>query len=133
MTTPGDRTKTPSELRKFGFTIGVAFGLVGGVIWWRGHDVAASVLGLIAALLISGATLLPTVLGPVERAWMAFALAISKVTTPIFMGIVYFAILTPTAVLRRTLGSHPLRHQPRDGSYWFPRDESRQGDLERQF
>ena len=36
------------------------------------------------------ALVVPTHLGPVQRAWMGLAHAISKVTTPIFMGVVFF-------------------------------------------
>jgi hypothetical protein len=63
---------------------------------------------------------------------MKLAVMISKVTTPLFMGIVYFAVLTPTAILRRTFGRNPIVHEPVDGSLWLPREASR-SDLERQF
>jgi hypothetical protein len=33
--------------------------------------------------------IIPTYLGPVERAWMTLAHLISKVTTPIVMGVMY--------------------------------------------
>jgi hypothetical protein len=84
-------------------------------------------------LIVAGA-LVPSHLGPVYRAWMGLAHAISKVTTPIFMGIVYYIVVTPIGLLRRTLGSNPVEHAPVDGSYWHTRPEKRRrADLNRQF
>ena len=61
------------------------------------------------------------------------ALAISRVTTPVFLGIVYFAVLTPIGMLRRALGHRSLEHQPEKGGYWVVRREPRHSDLKRQF
>ncbi len=77
---------------------------------------------------------IPTLLGPVERAWMQLAHLISRVTTPIVMGVMYLFVLTPVGLLRRTLGSNPMVHKPEGGTYWKARPEgSRAGNLTRQF
>jgi hypothetical protein len=63
---------------------------------------------------------------------MGLAHAISKVTTPIFMGIVYFVVITPIAAVRRAVGGNPLRaHDGATG--WVDRHEAPRGDLTRQF
>ncbi len=59
-----------------------------GLTLWRGHEVASTVLGTIGGLLILGGLVVPGRMGPVYDRWMAMAVAISKVTTPIFMSIV---------------------------------------------
>jgi hypothetical protein len=67
---------------------------------------------------------------------MALALAMSKVTTPIFMGIVYFLVLTPTVPGHRLLGYDPLRKSDTGFRYfWMPRARRGAGgsDLRRQF
>jgi hypothetical protein len=65
---------------------------------------------------------------------MGLARALSRVTTPVFMGIVYFLVLTPIGILRRLLGSTPVKHAPVDDSYWHTRpEERRRGNLHRQF
>jgi hypothetical protein len=123
---------TPAEGRKFAFTVGAAFLVLGGVVLWRGHDTVASVFGSIGTLLAIAGVLVPGHLGPVYRGWMAFGLALSKVTTPIFMGVLYFGVLGPAGVLRRTIGSNAVL-RPRGESYWIPRELSRKSDLQRQF
>lgn len=126
---------TAREGRRFAFTVGAAFLALGGVGLWRGGGVMTTVfLGLAAALGVAGAAA-PTQLGPVERAWMGLAHAISKVTTPIVMGVMYLVVLTPVGLLRRTFGGNPLVHAPRGAGYWQSRPEGarRSASLERQF
>jgi hypothetical protein len=63
---------------------------------------------------------------------MGFAQALSRVTTPIFMGIVYFLVITPIAAIRRAVGGNPLRaHSGATG--WVDRQDTPRGDLTRQF
>jgi hypothetical protein len=124
---------TPAEGRKFAFTVGLAFAFLGAIVRWRGGETAASVLwGLASVLLVLG-TFVPAQLGPVQRAWMGLALLISKVTTPLFMGVVYFAVISPISLMMRILGKRPLLVRPAS-SYWMRRDPGqRMSDLTRQF
>ena len=128
---------TSSQGRKFGLTVGGAFAVIAAVSWWRDHHRAPIVFGGIALILISASAIAPLALETVERLWMRLAHLISRVTTPIFMGIVYFALLTPIGFIRRTFGRNPLVHETDRGSYWIaraPLDDSRKRSrMERQF
>ncbi len=124
----------PAEGRKFGFTVGAAFGVLGAIAWWRGHRGLAQVILALAGSLGVAGLLVPTALGPVQRGWMGLAHLISKVTTPIFMGIVYFGVLSPISLLMGLFGKRPLRPRHGTTSYWRARPEgTRRGDLTRQF
>ena len=124
---------TPAEGRKFAFPVGIAFGVLGGVAQWRGGQTLAYVFFALGGTLLLAGILVPGMLGPVYRAWMGFAHAISKVTTPIFMGVVYFIVLTPVGLLMRALGKNPLK-PPATGSIWHTREPGdRRSDLTRQF
>ena len=123
---------SPREGRKFALTLAAAFGVLAGVTWWRSGATVPAVLGTIAGLFALGGLLVPAHLGPVQRAWMGLAHAISRVTTPIFMGVVYYLVITPIALLRRAFGGNPLRaHQGATG--WVDRQKAPRGDLTRQF
>ncbi|HEX5387658.1 MAG TPA: SxtJ family membrane protein [Gemmatimonadales bacterium] len=125
---------TAADGRKFGLVLGAAFLALGALLWWRGRFPAAEVGGALGAALVAGAALIPTRLGPVQRVWMGFGAALSKVTSPIAMGILYFVVLTPVGVLRRAFGGNPLAHGAPDGSYWIARAaDKRRSDLRRQF
>jgi len=123
---------SPAEGRKFAFTLTAAFGVLAGIVWWRGGERGAMIFGTIAAALALGGLLVPGKLGPVYRAWMGFAYALSRVTTPIFMGVVYFLVITPIAAIRRAVGGNPLRAH-RGATGWVDRHEAPKGDLTRQF
>jgi hypothetical protein len=124
---------TPAEGRKFGVTVGLAFLALATLLWWKENaGIAWKILGGIGATLVLAGVILPAQLGPVYRGWMKFALLLSKVTTPIFMGIIYFGLFLFTGGLRRTLGKNALVRTEQDGSFWITRDVKR-ANLERQF
>ena len=115
--------------------MGMAFAVLGAVAWWRTHIAIAQVLlGIGCAWGLAG-IVIPSRLGRVYRAWMGAALTISKVTTPIVLGAVYFLVITPIGVIMRRLGRNPLRRRLREGSYWIPRSEeaAHRGSMRNQF
>jgi len=124
---------TPAEGRKFGLTVGGAFLVLAAVAYWRGRHATYLTLGSIGGALIAAGLVVPGRLGAIYRAWMGLALAISKITTPIFMGVIYFLIFTPISLVMRMLGKSSLP-QPSGSSVWVTRDTSRRrSDLRRQF
>ena len=116
-------------------TVGTALLVFGGIAIWRGRVLPTQILGGIGALLILGAAVWPVKLKPVERVWMAMALQMSRVMTPLVMGFVYFLVLTPIALLMRTLKGNPLVHRKSGTGYWFRKEEgpNAKSDLRRQF
>ena len=128
-------TYTASQGRRFGLTVGAAFLVFAAVAWWRGHPTTTMVLGGLGVGLALLALVIPGRLGPVDRAWMALAHVISKVTTPIVMGVMYLLVLFPVGVLRRAFGGNPLEHAEENGSYWRTRPEGsrRSASMQRQF
>ena len=118
--------------RRFGLTIGGAFGVLGALMAWRGASAAALVTASAAALLLTGGIVAPASLVPVERAWMAMAHAISRVTTPLLIAVLYFVVITPVGLTRRAFGHRPLSR--RGESVWVTRaTTARRSDLTRQF
>ena len=133
MTSSNSTEFTASEGRKFAFPVGTAFLLLSGLLLWRDKETAFRVVAGLGGVLWVAGLLIPSRLGPVFRAWMGMAHAISKVTTPIFMGIVYFVVLTPTGLVMRLVGRNPVRHKPNEGSFWQSNEGRPRGDLTRQF
>jgi hypothetical protein len=88
-----------------------------------------------SSALVLAALVLPQRLGPVERAWMGFAHAISRVTTPILMGVVYYVTLVPIGLVMQVLGKDPLSRGEVDGGFWVtrPAGERKSRDLHHQF
>ncbi len=111
---------TAAEGRKFGLTVGLAFGFIGLLLFWRGRVTRAEVVLAVSAALVLAAFVAPTRLGPIQRGWMGLAHLISKVTTPVFMGIVYFVVLMPIGIVRRLTGGSPIWKKERASSRWEP-------------
>lgn len=132
-----DSSYTSQRGRRFAFTLAAAFAVIATIVLWRGRDTAGLVIGGISAVLLVAGAVVPARLGPIERAWMGFAGAISRVTTPLFMGIMYFVVLTPAGWVRRTFGKNPIVHTGESGTYWATRPqrdaEASRRRMERQF
>jgi len=111
--------------------VGLAFMAIAALAWWRGSTGAAPWLGGAGGALVLAGLLIPGSLGPVYRAWMGLAVLLSKVTTPIFMGVIYFVVITPIGLVMRAIGSSPL---PKGGR-WHDRSAQPPDRLrmERQF
>jgi hypothetical protein len=125
---------TAAQGRRFGLTVGAAFLVFAGIAWWRGHPTTTTILGTLGSVLAVAGLLVPTYLGPVERAWMKLAHLISKVTTPIVMAVMYLLVLSPVGLLRRMFGGNPMVHEALSDSYWKSRPEGRRvGNITRQF
>ena len=125
---------TPSEGRRFAFAVGGVMLALAAILIWRGGRIGPWVLGPVGAALVIAGAAVPTRLGPVQRAWMGFAAAISKVTTPIVMGVLYFVVITPVGLVARRFGHNALTRSRTPTSVWVRRAPgARRGDLDRQF
>jgi hypothetical protein len=126
---------TASQGRKFGLTVGIAFLALTALLLWRQRETIAYVTGTLGGALVLAGLVIPSKLGSVERAWMAMAHRISKVTTPIVMGIVYFIVIAPIGLGMRMLGKNPLVHRRRERSFWVERskDKVKTGGMEHQY
>ena len=113
--------REPSD-RSFGLVFGGFFALLG--LWplLRGQPVRIWALA-VSGLFLAFAWRYPMALGPANRWWMKLAHLLQRVVSPVVMGILYFVVLTPGAVIMRWCGRDALALRPdaaRD-SYWNPR------------
>lgn len=112
-----------SSDRRFGYTFAAIFLVIGVVSLWRQGHYGDYWLGGSAVFAII-ATISPRVLAPFNKAWMKLAIALSSITTPIVMGLLFFGFITPMAMAIRIKGKDPLRLK-RDAaarSYWIERN-----------
>ena len=117
-----DEVVTGSSNRSFGVTFAIFFAVVG--LWPLVRD--RSVRGwalVVAAIFLVTALLLPRVLAPLCRLWLAFGSLLHACISPVIMGLVFYTTVTPIGLLRRLLGQDPLRLRfDRDAvSYWIER------------
>ncbi len=77
----------------------------------------------------------PLALKPVYHWWMRFGLLMSKITTPIIMGLVFYGVITPMGLVRRLLGKDSLarRLKPEEQSYRIKSEATPPQRLEKPF
>ena len=112
--------KSTAELRKFGLTIGLAFGVLSAFLWWRNRPSFPVFAGISAGLLLTS-ILLPRVLGPVEFVWMKIAHVMGAIMTRVLLVLTYFLLITPIGLLMRLFGKDSLqvRAAPTRQSFWI--------------
>lgn len=114
----------PSD-RSFGALMTGVLGGLGALAVWR-HAVLAAVFFTVSGLIGVLTLFRPSVLHPLNRAWMALAACLNIVVTPIVLGLLYYGMITPMSWLMRAMRRDPLRRrfEPQASSYWMPRVSS---------
>ena len=111
-----------AELRKFGLTLGVIFGLLGGLSLWRGKPYYFYVFALSMFFLFFG-FVFPNFLRPVHKAWMALALILGSIMTKIILSILFYFVITPLGLFSKLSRKDflDLKFNKSVSSYWIPR------------
>ena len=124
------------ELRRFGLTVGGAFGVLGLVSWAQGHEIPPLVLWALCVALVVPGLVVPRVLGPVKRGWMHAAMVIGEFNSRVILGVFYYVVLAPVGLVRRLFGD-PLDRTlgNRGTSVWVKRERRPvdKASYERQF
>lgn len=96
-------------LRHFAFSTGAIVAVLFGLIFpWLLEFSVPLWPWVVAGVLIAWGLVAPDSLRPLYRAWMRFGLLLSRVTTPLVLGIVFFLIFAPMAFAMRLIGRDPL-------------------------
>lgn len=126
----GHAIKTGSD-RSFGYVFAAVFALIG--VWPAialGWPLRVDLTALrwwalvISALFFSIASVRPALLHPLNRLWFQFGIVLSKVMTPIVMGVLFVLTVMPVAVIMRLRGRDLLRlkFDRTAKSYWIMRE-----------
>ena len=111
--------------KKFGGFFTAVFLLAAGYCGMVGFHIGMVVLTLFATSFLLATIVRADVLLPLNRLWMRLGLLIGKVVGPLVLGVIFFLIFTPLAVLMRISGRDELRLSFRNKtSHWLNREES---------
>lgn len=108
--------------RSFGLIVGGALLGLSGLPLIDGRQPWFWISGL-GAVLITAALCAPAVLQPLNRAWTALGRLMQRVFDPIFLGFLFFCVITPVAWAMRAAGKDPLllKRDRAAESYWIER------------
>ncbi len=125
-----------SDLRKFGITMGIVLGLLGGLFLWRGRVYYQYFFVLSPIFLLLG-LIAPILLKPIQKVWMSLAIIIGWFMSRLILIILFYLILTSVGLLARLFGKQflDLRINKSHKSYWIykKQKEFERKNYERQF
>ncbi len=120
-------------LRRFGLTTGALFAAIFGLALPWLFDFAYPTWPWVVLAVLGGLALVaPGVLGPVYQAWMRLALLLNRVTTPLVLGVIFFAVFTPVALVMKAIGRDEMRRRFDEAadSYREPSEAPGEDDLD---
>ena len=121
--------------RNFGFFFTFVFAVAAAyfynaenIIWTRAFFLVALIF-LLITMMKSDALL------PLNKLWMRFGLLLSMIVGPILLGLIFFGLFTPIALLMRLIGRDELKLKfSQKASHWITRSEPiRSESFKRQF
>ena len=121
-----------SSNRSFGIVFSIFFSLVGiylllnnsSVYYW---SFLISLIFFILGLFNS------KILGPLNQIWFKFGILLGKVVALIVMGIIFFLVITPIAILLKIFGKDVLKLKLNNNeTYWIEKNEPK-SDMKKQF
>ena len=115
--------------RKFGFFFTLVFAFAATYFYyaanvvWTYVFIAAALVFLFVTLIKSDALL------PLNKLWMRFGLLLGMIVSPIVLGVIFFGLSTPIAILMRLSGRDELRLKyAQKASHWISREEPIKSD-----
>ena len=61
------------------------------------------------------------ILTPLNKLWFKFGILLGRIVSPVIMGLIFFLVVTPIALLMRIIGKDllNLKFNKKDKSYWI--------------
>ncbi|MBI3434945.1 MAG: hypothetical protein HY056_07685 [Proteobacteria bacterium] len=130
------RAEAASSDRAFGLVF-TCVSLIAALYYWWTASPYWRALVLAGAVFLGLALLRPSTLSPLNRLWTWFGLLLGKIVNPILLGIVFLAVVLPTAVVARIFRKDflGLTRNPAAPTYWIERrqDEAIESSMKQQF
>ena len=121
----GEQITAGSSDRRFGFVFGGVFGVLAALAAWHEREIWHIWL-IIAVIFASVAQLAPRLLGPLNRFWQKLGNLLHRITNPVVMAMLFFAVIVPVGLMMRLRGNDSMRRkaEPAAPTYWIPRPTS---------
>jgi hypothetical protein len=109
--------------QKFGWFFAAVFALGGAYCIWKNYPQRAIALFVLAAVFAALTLIAPKALAPLNRLWFGLGLLLGRIVSPIVLGLIFFVMITPVALVTRIFGRDELRLKKRQvTSYWINRE-----------
>ena len=127
---------TRKELRNFGLVVGGVLAAIGVFLFWKERPAGPYLLTPGVVLVLLG-LIVPSILKPLQKVWMALAVVMGFVMTRVILTVLFFCVVTPLAIASKLAGKRflELKIDKEKTSHWNLRDDKEidKKDYERQF
>ena len=105
--------------RSFGIVFSIVFLLI--AIYPLINSEGLRVWSLIIAVIFLFLGLINSkILTPLNKLWFKFGILLGRILSPLIMGVIFFLVVTPIALIMRTIGKDLLNLKfNKDKSYWI--------------
>ena len=125
-----------SDLRNFGFIIGIVLLIISGFLFWKEKEAFQIFLAMGITLFLTTIAI-PVVLKPVYWIWMIFAIILGWFMTRVILSLLFYVVFTLIGLSLRFFGKQflELRWDKSKESYWNYKIKKKykKSDYERQF
>ena len=119
------KIELPSN-RKFGFFFTFVFGIIAVYFLTFKEMIWVFIIFVLASLIFLIITLVKNeILLPLNKLWMKFGILLGMIVSPIIMGIIFFGLFTPIAILMKLINRDQLRLKLKynKSNFWIVRSE----------
>jgi len=111
--------------KKFGYFFGIIFFVLGIYFLFKETQGMSWLFLFLGGLFILTASYIPIILLPLNKLWFKLGLLLSKIVNPIIIGIIFFIVVSPIAILANFTGRDELRlKKSTKNTFWIDKKES---------
>ena len=116
--------KFPSN-KKFGFLFTLIFIILSGYFYLYKYSNFLIIISLIiATTFLITALIKPIILKPFNVLWFKLSIFLSKIVNPIILGIIFYILITPIAIITKIFGRDILKIKYTNKiTYWINKDK----------
>ena len=118
--------------RSFGIVFFVVFLLIGLYPILKGNDVRYWSLIVSLVFLILG-IINSKILSPLNKLWFKFGIFLGRIVSPLVMGIIFFAVVTPIALIMKLLRKDVLNLKKNNKKSYWVETKNRISKMKNQF
>ena len=117
--------KLPSN-KNFGLFFGFVFFLVF-LYFYDGKIKIIDIFNLLLSVMFVIISLTKAdILLPLNKSWMFLGFLLSKIVSPLILGLLFFALITPVALILKLIGRDELNlKNKKNKTFWKPKEELR--------
>jgi len=120
------KISSPPSNRSFGLLFSLIFALITGYGYFlKGWPIGGIyLLGVLSLTLLLIVLVAPNILNPLNLIWFYIGEILGRISRPIILGIIFFALITPLSAILRLCSRDELRlkNTKSQKTYWVERD-----------